>query len=140
MIDCDACHRWFHGDCMGVDSVNPPSSWYCQTCEVLKQLESQQAALAAKSKKQVRKLPNVVTLVKHEVNVVADEGMIKKQLLLNFLASKSKLDSSVVHARQFYISQWYNKGTGEEEVDDKAQEQYYVSQWSIDSKAMHLVR
>lgn len=24
MLDCDDCHKWFHGACVGIDAANPP--------------------------------------------------------------------------------------------------------------------
>jgi late competence protein required for DNA uptake (superfamily II DNA/RNA helicase) len=40
MIDCDRCHRWFHGNCVGVDQDNFSGTWFCDQCLVMQQIES----------------------------------------------------------------------------------------------------
>jgi hypothetical protein len=32
MLDCDSCHKWFHGICVGVEEDNMPTHWYCDNC------------------------------------------------------------------------------------------------------------
>lgn len=39
MLDCDNCHRWFHGHCVGVDSFNIPSIWFCRDCQNIQSLK-----------------------------------------------------------------------------------------------------
>ncbi len=43
MLDCDECHKWFHGTCVGVDSCNPPETWFCSLCTIRKKLLAQRA-------------------------------------------------------------------------------------------------
>jgi hypothetical protein len=38
MLDCDSCHRWFHGICVGVDESDADSVVFmCDQCQVRKQ-------------------------------------------------------------------------------------------------------
>lgn len=32
MIDCDACRRWYHIRCVGIESTSIPVSWACPAC------------------------------------------------------------------------------------------------------------
>lgn len=41
MLDCDRCHKWYHGSCVGIDSANPPEIWYCEPCEIQRRVETQ---------------------------------------------------------------------------------------------------
>eukprot|EP00592_Proboscia_alata_P008805 CAMPEP_0194364154 /NCGR_PEP_ID=MMETSP0174-20130528/12062_1 /TAXON_ID=216777 /ORGANISM="Proboscia alata, Strain PI-D3" /LENGTH=1887 /DNA_ID=CAMNT_0039138029 /DNA_START=35 /DNA_END=5698 /DNA_ORIENTATION=- len=44
MLDCDNCHSWFHGSCIGITKDNLPSVWMCDECklriEVMEQTRS----------------------------------------------------------------------------------------------------
>lgn len=41
-LDCDDCHRWFHGSCVDVDPNDPPAIWYCDLCQLRRQKEAEQ--------------------------------------------------------------------------------------------------
>ena len=45
MLDCDRCHRWFHGMCMGVNEDDPPKEWFCEDCQITKQVVHQKQVL-----------------------------------------------------------------------------------------------
>ena len=32
MLDCDRCHGWFHGSCVGMKKDNLPEIWICDEC------------------------------------------------------------------------------------------------------------
>ena len=53
MLDCDSCHRWFHGACVGVASCHDPSvEWHCDDCSVRKLLDAQRSKLARRQQQQ----------------------------------------------------------------------------------------
>jgi hypothetical protein len=52
------------------------------------------------------------------------EEQIMQQLLLNYLANRAQTDNSLLHARQFFISQWY-----EDNQDTNATE-FYSLLWN----------
>ena len=35
MIQCSLCHRWYHGDCVGVDVADSPALWPCPDCRMV---------------------------------------------------------------------------------------------------------
>ena len=39
MLDCDRCHIWFHGECVGMVIANAPEVWYCGPCRVFQLAE-----------------------------------------------------------------------------------------------------
>jgi hypothetical protein len=41
LLDCDCCHRWYHGSCMGIERHAVPDVWYCDECQILKLLQAQ---------------------------------------------------------------------------------------------------
>ena len=51
MIDCDVCHRWFHGSCLGVvtESAAALPYWRCDDCAMRAQVEVQRERLSAAS-------------------------------------------------------------------------------------------
>jgi hypothetical protein len=57
----------------------------------------------------------------HEIDVM-------RQMLLNYLGERTKMDPSVLFSRQFFISQWCHGENDEDKVQD------YKSQWEVDSK------
>eukprot|EP00742_Colponemidia_sp_Colp-10_P010652 GILJ01011719.1.p1 GENE.GILJ01011719.1~~GILJ01011719.1.p1 ORF type:complete len:1804 (-),score=314.35 GILJ01011719.1:286-5187(-) len=66
MLDCDTCHRWFHGECVGVTPDSPPSVWYCDECQIRTALERQRklrlaAAAKAAQEEELMKLQQPTT-------------------------------------------------------------------------------
>lgn len=82
MIDCDDCHRWFHGECIGIPAGAPPSNWLCDQCLVRRKLEktqsdSQAASQAAETDAPVSTVP------------------VKKPLLLSPKIKKTKKRTNI---------------------------------------------
>lgn len=48
MLDCDVCHRWFHGACVGFVEAQALEYWACDECVMAQQLAEQQARYAAR--------------------------------------------------------------------------------------------
>lgn len=49
MLDCDECHRWYHGACVGFVRDQPLLEyWACDECAMRRQLAAQQARLQAR--------------------------------------------------------------------------------------------
>jgi len=45
MLDCDQCHRWFHGVCVGQDENDPPEKWMCDDCTIQECVAAQKVRL-----------------------------------------------------------------------------------------------
>jgi len=47
-VDCDDCHYWFHGPCVGLytlEDVEQVGTWYCDSCHIRREVEAQQRQL-----------------------------------------------------------------------------------------------
>lgn len=42
-LDCDFCHKWFHGACVGVLSEQVPDQWFCDNCLIRKKIFEKKA-------------------------------------------------------------------------------------------------
>lgn len=60
------------------------------------------------------------------------DSLVKKQLLLSYLAEKARGDISITFSRQFHLAQWYNE---EEEDSEEDHRGYYESLWNVNSTA-----
>lgn len=139
MLDCDECHKWFHGACVGVIPENVPARWFCDTCLIRRKVRSRKNGdtgaapsidLSQASLDMSVDEPNedeksvdmsIDTREAHEIDVM-------RQMLLNYLGERTKMDPSVLFSRQFFISQWCHGENDEDKVQD------YKSQWEVDSK------
>ena len=45
MLDCDLCHQWFHGACMGVPDNTDSESWYCDHCRLSTAVDRQRSRM-----------------------------------------------------------------------------------------------
>ena len=94
MLDCDSCHRWFHGVCVGVDTSNDtsddamPQSWFCDNCR-----------LSAALKEQRQRISRLLALPEsgqsdeeeHEdtrLALLCSETEVVKQLIVNYLQAR----------------------------------------------------
>ena len=49
MLDCDNCHRWFHGTCVSIPNVeSTPKTWCCDDCVIVSALKIQNHSLNKK--------------------------------------------------------------------------------------------
>jgi cohesin loading factor subunit SCC2 len=162
MLDCDDCHRWFHGECVGINPSAVPATWYCDQCLLRRQLQEHKQSIIERDEailkgvcqdklasillsptRQKRKIADDLTFDTHldEINRqevkgdLCSQGMttankddshtpVIKQLILNYLLHKSKVDPAALYARQFFLAQWNYE-------DDNDNAEYYRAQWSF---------
>ena len=41
MLDCDRCHRWYHGSCVGIRRDAVPDAWFCDECKIVGEAKKQ---------------------------------------------------------------------------------------------------
>ncbi|KAJ7532193.1 hypothetical protein O6H91_14G075900 [Diphasiastrum complanatum] len=111
MIPCDVCHRWFHGDCIGVSGHDLLGrGWLCHCCLCHKQLSSLNSDLktADNKRKSTDSLVNTKTEKGSEDNAYLKEGVaVLQQILLNYLQEAVMSDITATYARRFYLCLWY---------------------------------
>jgi hypothetical protein len=66
MLDCDRCHRWFHGSCVGYDEERPPSEWVCEDCQIQHQIDLQKLDLERLQKQVEEDMPIAMTFKKRK--------------------------------------------------------------------------
>lgn len=94
MLDCDRCHSWFHGSCVGITKDTVPETWVCDDCTLQRSILDQAKAFARGK--------DSLTLTKY------DHNNVLRQFLLSYL-SRSALTSpspQADRAREFFIATW----------------------------------
>jgi len=51
LMDCDECHVWYHGACLGFQPNEVPSNWHCNRCVIRMECERQREELQRKRDK-----------------------------------------------------------------------------------------
>ncbi|CAM9784024.1 unnamed protein product, partial [Chrysoparadoxa australica] len=147
MLDCDRCHRWFHGSCIGIkaeeDIAKDGDQWYCCDCTMLQQLSKQKAAFAARRHKgQAITRASVEASMEVEGNE-ADRGDDKgwdeteltlqdvfQQLLLNHLSHRAATEPWCAQGRLLHITRWMGEAVRAKQ-DEKWS--YLREQWELPS-------
>jgi cohesin loading factor subunit SCC2 len=113
MLDCDKCHRWFHGDCVGVKHNDDKISreWYCDSCQLSRAVAEQRRTIT-----RLLSLSDAGTAEgtaqgsaaasEEAVNALCTEEEVTKQLLLNYLDAASP-DPASSAAHRLLLCQWH---------------------------------
>lgn len=103
MLDCDRCHSWFHGNCVGVAKDNLPEVWICDECTMQLLVLEQTKLLTA----QCDKTGNTDQIEMGEITE-EDQAHLMKILLLNFLSNHAKAtkSSNIAIARKFHLAKF----------------------------------
>jgi cohesin loading factor subunit SCC2 len=105
MLDCDRCHNWFHGSCVGIAKDKLPDVWICDECTMQIMVVDQMKVFCAKIN------DKELSLVKSQGKMdltQEDKVHIMRVLLLNFLTHQEKLSHSAFssNARQFHLARF----------------------------------
>ena len=114
-LDCDRCHRWFHGACVGIrksqvtneggDDPEKLDVWTCEECTIRN--------LVSEQRKAQKKAMSLSGGNSGDGGGVADQGgaddesgldEIMRQLLLNFLTRRATDDFQTLCARQLFLA------------------------------------
>ena len=132
MLDCDLCHRWFHGACVGVpsDEKDLPEQWYCDQCRL--------STAVADQRQRMARLLNLSSdasagvggggggddvegddALPHdegagldaeragELAALCTETETTKQLILNFLQTNANADVAANAAQGYVLCEWH---------------------------------
>ena len=84
MLDCDKCHRWFHGKCVGIqgNDTSVPTQWFCDACQL--------SSAVAKQRQRMNRLLSLKGESdqgdsSEQLELMCSETEVTKQLILNYL-------------------------------------------------------
>ena len=140
-VDCDRCHTWMHGACVGFKSqeeVMAGGTWLCESCTLREAVEEQRLHMETRIRqhsadlsafqddsKTVDLVPSslpdegaaVSTASADEADSTKASELVLRQLLVNYLdaLSAENVKDALVFARQFHVAQWLSATVREEE-------------------------
>lgn len=94
MLDCDRCHSWFHGSCVGITKDAVPETWVCDDCTLQGSMLDQAKAFTQGK--------DSLILTKY------DHNNVLRQFLLSYLSRNALTSPSpqADRAREFFIATW----------------------------------
>lgn len=95
MVDCDRCHCWFHGSCIGITKDAVPDEWICDECK-LQTAVMDQAKVFSRSKQGSTAL------------TTKDNCHVLRQFILSYITRVAQLSTSPrsKKSREFFIASW----------------------------------
>ena len=130
MVDCDRCHSWYHGSCIGITKDTVPDQWFCDECKL-------QTAMLDQAKVFTRSDGGSESLTSK------DHNHVLRQFLLGYLSRISQSSSSprVEKTRQFLIASWVRdimlqtkNSDGSGSFDLGLVRSHVIAQWSPPSQ------
>ena len=133
MVDCDRCHSWYHGSCVGISKDTVPDCWFCDDCTLQTTILNQAKVFArggAASKALTSK----------------DHNHVLRQFLLGYLSRTAQSSSSpqADRAREFLIATWVKDLTLQKNSSDNSGafdlglvRSHAIAQWSPPSQEQH---
>jgi cohesin loading factor subunit SCC2 len=130
MVDCDRCHSWYHGSCIGITKDTVPDQWFCDDCKL-------QTAMLDQAKVFTRSNGGSGALTSK------DHNHVLRQFLLGYLSRIAQSSSSPQDekTRQFLIASWVRdimlqmkNSDGSGTFDLGLVRSYVIAQWSPPSQ------
>lgn len=103
LIDCDHCHKWFHGDCVSIEKSSVPTQWFCETCQVFLKLEEK------------LRLSLPPALSAENVQLKTAQRLLYDQLMERSMTSSDP--SSFLCLCTFYLGTWKNRNKSEDRFE-----------------------
>eukprot|EP00900_Chrysochromulina_parva_P013343 jgi/Chrpa1/22009/Chrysochromulina_OHIO_Genome00012559-RA len=121
MLDCDLCHQWFHGECMGVGDSKTDKEWYCDHCRLSTSVNDQREQMA-------RLLGGALSGsdtagcddddedgggggggggISAELAALCTEAETTKQLVLNYVQASASADPAADTAASHMLCEWH---------------------------------
>jgi cohesin loading factor subunit SCC2 len=124
MLDCDDCHFWFHGRCVGISKSQMENicktGWICSDCSKVRLLEKQRIEQKNEDFK---------------INLTSEENM--RKLLLNHLNIAAKSSLSFLFSRQYFLCRWFCSDLAKSEADEESRDikaksvEFFTLAWPI---------
>jgi len=122
MLDCDRCHKWFHGSCVDVRKDNLPNLWICDDCKLQVLLIEQQQKFIELFNRGKRNKKSITS------NEAGNIFPLQHLLLDHFGSSHDeKISYQMLKAREFYLAKWIDGNVKASAVD--------TTKKTMDSKA-----
>jgi cohesin loading factor subunit SCC2 len=110
MLDCDQCHRWFHGSCVGIPRDKPLKIWVCDDCRLYERIW-----------KQANSLCTPYACATDREFSQRDHIQIMRLVLLQDLNKKSRLINHMLGlkcARWYWLAHWLESSLPQKQVND----------------------
>ena len=134
MLDCDKCHRWFHGSCVGMLAADAelPDHWLCDNCRLSTAVHDQRQriarflSLSVDRDESLYDDENGCSPVASEAGLLCTENETTKQLLLNYLQNQAVADPAADSAQALILCEWHAEATSTQSTTlmELYQEQY----------------
>jgi cohesin loading factor subunit SCC2 len=95
MLDCDRCHTWYHGACVGLTRDTVPQEWHCDACQLGRIVEFERD-------KNTNMGEMGCSLAK------MDESYCMRRLLIDYLSIVARNNGTVgvKDAYEFHLARW----------------------------------
>lgn len=105
MLDCDRCHNWFHGSCVGIAKDKLPDVWICDECTMQIMVVDQMKVFCSKIND--KESSSLKSHGKMDLSQ-EDKAHIMRVLLLNFLTHEEKFSHSAFscNSRRFHLARF----------------------------------
>jgi len=130
MVDCDRCHSWYHGSCVGITKDTVPESWFCDDCTLQTTILDQAKIFSRGSDALTSK----------------DHNNVLRQFLLSYLSRTAQSSSSpqADKAREFLIASWVKDLTLQKNSEESGGafdlglvRSHAIAQWSPPDQHQH---
>ena len=122
-LDCDRCHRWFHGNCLRIAKDYTPTHWHCDECKMIL-LATSQVGLQFDEEKDLGK---------------EERAHIMRIVLLNFISQQLGKTQSMPlkDARQFHVAKFIKEADKTKKDEEEGSDlplvscAQYLDMWTL---------
>jgi cohesin loading factor subunit SCC2 len=112
MLDCDDCHFWFHGKCVGIKkeqmSVLSQTGWICSNCAKLRLIDKEKVIFPS----------DLIEGKNESVNTVSETDEVLRKFFLNFLTLSAKSNVTYLYSRQYFLARWLLSDSSKSQNDE----------------------
>jgi cohesin loading factor subunit SCC2 len=95
MVDCDRCHCWYHGSCIGITKDAVPDEWICDECKLRVTMLDQAKVFSRRNDGSIALTPN-------------DHCHVIRQFILGYITrtARSSMSPRAKKSREYFIASW----------------------------------